>query len=496
MAPLEENAMIDLADMILFHAEASPEKPALVTGEVILTYRMLGRGMVSAARRLRQTGLKPGDCVAVSIASAIAHITLICALHQAGIASVSLAPDQVKLLDDLVVDAVLADTPRAHDRVRTIAVDESWFNDRTVDLKGPFTTAFRDDDPCRFILSSGTTGHPKIIGLTYRVVRDRLVQKLVRISTPSWDRMLCMPGLSTGFGWSFIITALWLGRTACFTDATTARQAILSHQAELLVGSTHQVTGIVAAQEERFLRLDSLRSVHIGGSIVYTPLLARIRMLVCPNVFCAYGSTEGNTIAYVPADPIFGMERVVGIVAPWVEMQVFNGDKKIEDYGCEGEIRLRAEGRGYRYQKVAPGRYEKDQDEWFYPGDRGILYRNGLLAVTGRLNEIINRGGEKVAPDEIEERIKQHPLVADAAAVGVPDNLGIEQIWVAVVTRDGRELDMRKMLEYCRERLPLYVPDRVFQVAAIPRNHLGKISRITLSEELKVKERDLELTVR
>ena len=328
------------------------------------------------------------------------------------------------------------------------------------------------------------------------MVQDRLVQKLVRISTPSWDRMLCMPGLSTGFGWSFIITALWLGRTACFTDATTARQAILSHQAELLVGSTHQITGIVAAQEERFLRLDSLRSVHIGGSIVYTPLLARIRMLVCSNVFCAYGSTEGNTIAYVPADPIFGMERVVGIVAPWVEMQVFNGDNKIEDYGCEGEIRLRAEGRGYRFQKVAPGRYEKDQDEWFYPGDRGILYRNGLLAITGRLNEIINRGGEKVAPDEIEERIKQHPLVADAAVVGMLDNIGIEQIWVAVVTRDGRELDMRKMLEYCRQALPLYVPDRVFQVAAIPRNHLGKVSRVTLSEELKAKERDLELTVR
>jgi acyl-coenzyme A synthetase/AMP-(fatty) acid ligase len=289
---------------------------------------------------------------------------------------------------------------------------------------------------------------------------------------------------------------LWLGRTICFTADTTAREAILTNQAEVLVASTHQITALVQGQERQFFRFDSLRAVHIGGSIAYAPLQARIRMLICPNLFCGYGSTEGGTVAYTPAEAIFGMDRTVGIVAPWIEAEVITDPDKVEDYGHEGQLRLRALGQGYRYTKVAPDRYEVDRSEWFYPGDRGVLYRNGLLAIIGRVNEIINRGGMKVAPDEIEEAIKKHQTVADAAAVGMLDNVGIEQIWVAVVSRDGGEIDIRHMFDYCREAMPLYVPDRIFQVKSIPRNQLGKVARVTLAEELKSKEGDLALTLR
>jgi acyl-CoA synthetase (AMP-forming)/AMP-acid ligase II len=126
----------------------------------------------------------------------------------------------------------------------------------------------------------------------------------------------------------------------------------------------------------------------------------------------------------------------------------------------------------------------------------GRLYRNGLLAILGRVNEIINRGGTKVAPDEIEEAIRQHEAISDAAAVGMLDNVGIEQIWVAVVSRDGSELDVGKMYGYCRAALPQYVPDRIFQVRAIPRNQLGKVSRVELAEHLRSLESDLVLTLR
>ena len=83
-------------------------------------------------------------------------------------------------------------------------------------------------------------------------------------------------------------------------------------------------------------------------------------------------------------------------------LEVVNGDHNVADYGQEGEVRLRALGRGYRRRKVSPTQYEIEDSPWFYPGDQGILYRNGLLAITGRVNEIINRGGLKVAPDAID----------------------------------------------------------------------------------------------
>jgi acyl-CoA synthetase (AMP-forming)/AMP-acid ligase II len=101
-----------------------------------------------------------------------------------------------------------------------------------------------------------------------------------------------------------------------------------------------------------------------------------------------------------------------------------------------------------------------------------------------------------VAPDEIEEAIKQHQAISDAAAVGMLDNVGIEQIWVAVVSRDGGELDITKMFDYCREALPQSVPDRIFQVREIPRNQLGKVARVELAEKLRSLESDLVLTLR
>lgn len=489
--------MIDLVDMIFFHADAAPEKPAVITGDAILTYAMLRRGILSAEKRLRQHGLQAGACVALSGMAAIGHVTLICALHRAAIASVSVDDPQLSLRDDLVVDAHLTPAPGSQASVRTIAVDDSWFTDSNVDLGGAAAACAHDDGGlCRFILSSGTTGRAKIIGLSFGAVRERLISYAVRVSTPSWDRVVCMPGLSTNYGYSFAITTLWLGRTICFTFDTTARQAILTNQAELLVASTHQITALVKEQEAQFFRLDSLRAVHIGGSVAYAPLQARIRMLICPNLYCGYGSTEGGTVAYSPAEAIFGMDRTVGIVAPWIEVEVFTESDKVEDYGREGQIRLRALGQGYRYTRVAPAANEADKSEWFYPGDQGVLYRNGLLAITGRINEIINRGGTKVAPDQIEEDIKKHPSVLDAAAVGMLDNVGVEQIWVAVVSRDGSELDITKMFDHCRAVLPFYVPDRIFQVPSIPRNQLGKVSRVTLSEQLRSRESDLVLTLR
>jgi acyl-coenzyme A synthetase/AMP-(fatty) acid ligase len=488
--------VIDLVEMIFFHADANPDKPAIIISEATLTYAMLRKGILSVERQLRSYGLKAGDRVAVSIVNAIGHMTLICALHRAGITSVSVDPPQIEFLDDMVIDAVLTNAPVSGTPIRMIPVDESWFNGELPAAIERYSQPREGDQICRLIFSSGTTGRPKIIALTFEAVQERLISYSIRMSTPSWDRLVCMPGLSTNYGYCFAITTLWLGRTICFAYDATARQLILAHQAEMLVASTHQITDIVKGQEEGFLRLETLRSIHIGGAVAYAPLNARIRLMVCNLLYCGYGSTEGGTVAYAPAESVYGMDRAVGIVAPWIEIQVFDDDKNVVDYGKPGEIRLRALGQGYRYTKTSPTEYQVDQTEWFYPGDQGMVFRNGMLAVTGRINEIINRGGTKVSPETIEEALKKHPKVEDVAVVGMLDEIGIEQIWVAVRSRGGEEIDIGNMFDFCREATPMHIPDRIFQVKDIPRNRLGKISRETLKDELKTQEKNMALTVR
>jgi acyl-coenzyme A synthetase/AMP-(fatty) acid ligase len=492
-----DRPMSDFADMIFFHADASPDKPAVITGETVLTYRKLRQGILSAQRQLQRHGLKAGDRVAIHVMNAVGHVTLICALYRSGITSVSLEAMQTDLIDDLAVDAVLTNLPEVKGASRIVAVDESWFAEKAADEAIPNSALLRDEKaPCRLILSSGTTGKPKIISLSFDAVRERLYTYAIRASNPGWDRLLCMLGISTNFGFSFTVTALWLGRTICYPFEANPRQIILAHQIDLLVASTHQIASMVSYQEETFVKLDSLRAVHIGGAVAYAPLQARIRMLICGTLYCGYGSTEGGTVAYVPAESVYGMDRAVGVAVPWADIEVFDERKSAVPRGEEGEIRLRALGQGHRYRKNAAGQAEIDEAEWFYPGDRGVLYQNGLLAITGRVNEMINRGGTKVSPDEIEEGVKKYALVADAAAVGVLDDIGIEQIWLAVVTRNGAELEIKKIYDYCREQMPVFVPDRIFQVASIPRNQLGKVSRVPLTEQLKALEKNLAATHR
>lgn len=489
--------MSDLLETIAFHAKARPEAPAIITGDAILTYGTLWQGILSVQGRLRQSGLKAGDHVAISVASAIGHLTLTCALYRSGMSSVALEPGQLEYAADLAAAALLTNDATAKAPLRTIIVEDDWFNDKDVDPSLPNAALACDENSlCRLVFSSGTTGKPKMIGLSFAAVAERLISYSIRVSTPSWQTLVCTLGLSTNYGFSFAMTTLWLGRTFCAALDLNARSLILAHQAEVLVASTHQISALVQMQENAPHRLDSLRSVHIGGSVAYAPLQARIRMQLCSNVYCGYGSTEGGTVAYVPAELIFGMDRAVGITVPWVTMEVVDEQHNPQDYGKTGQMRLKALGQGFRYGKAPDGGYEVDGSEWFYPGDMATLFRNGLLTINGRVNEMINRGGLKVAPETVEEEIKKHPDVADAAAVGVLDEIGIEQIWVGIVTRSGGETDIRKMFDYCREQMPLYVPDRIFQVPSIPRNQLGKVSRVPLTEQLKTLEKNLALTLR
>jgi acyl-CoA synthetase (AMP-forming)/AMP-acid ligase II len=489
--------VIDFVDMIFFHATANPEKPAIITSEATLTYGMLRRGILSVEQQLRAQGLKADDRVGVHILNAIGHVTLICALHRAGMVSVSLDAPQKEFLNDGIIDALLTNQPMGGTAARMIVVDESWFNGEPPSAAGANLAQRADPQrTCRLILSSGTTGTPKVIALSNQAVQERLISYSIRTSTPSWDRIVCTPGLSTNYGYSFTITTLWLGRTICFAFDNSARLLTLSHRAEVLVASTHQIAEIVKAQEGDFRRLDSLRSIHIGGSVAYAPLIARIRMLVSNLLYCGYGSTEGGTVAYTPSELVYGMDRAVGITAPWIEIEVIDDQKKPLEYGQEGEVRLRALGQGHRYVKSESGSYQVEDNDWFYPGDEGIVFRNGMLVIKGRSNEIINRGGTKVAPDAIEEIIKKHPSIGDAAVVGVLDAIGIEQIWMAVVPRDGSEIEVSKLYEYYRGATSQYVPDRIFQVKQIPRNRLGKVSRETLREDLKKLEENSALTLR
>jgi acyl-CoA synthetase (AMP-forming)/AMP-acid ligase II len=148
--------------------------------------------------------------------------------------------------------------------------------------------------------------------------------------------------------------------------------------------------------------------------------------------------------------------------------------------GRRGEVVVRGPTVIASYERDADATARSFIGEWFKTGDEGSLDADGYLTLVGRRSELINRGGEKIAPREIDELLLEHPAVAEAVCFGVPHDLWGQEVHAAVVA--GRTLSEADLLAFCRERLSAFkCPKRIHLVDAIPRTATGKIQRRLLS---------------
>ena len=166
-----------------------------------------------------------------------------------------------------------------------------------------------------------------------------------------------------------------------------------------------------------------------------------------------------------------GIEGATGFVIPGETIEIVDQNGNALPPGEEGTVRIKAEHID-RYFVPTPDDDKIFKAGYFYPGDVGRVLPDGILVITGRTDEIINRGGDKAAPELIEEVIRKLPEISDAAVFAVP---GTDQIWAAVVCRGKLRPDA--VLEECRKKLAGMAPNRLIELERIPRNDMGKIIR-------------------
>jgi long-chain acyl-CoA synthetase len=198
-----------------------------------------------------------------------------------------------------------------------------------------------------------------------------------------------------------------------------------------------------------------------------------------------YGTTETST--YIATNGPSG-ERVLGscgLPLPGLAVRLVTSSGKDVPVGQEGELIVRGPNimRGYHNKPEETARALRDG--WYYTGDLAKSDENGFLTLTGRLKELINRGGQKIAPGEIEEVVQKHELVFDCAVVGMPHEHLEEVPVVFVQPRAGATIDVESIQQLCRAHLSAYkVPHFVRLVAEIPRSESGKILRHKLKKSL------------
>ena len=188
---------VSFIDAILFHASKAPSNPAIGLENGVLTYGQLADAIFSATARCEKAGLRPGSLVGLIVADPVWHICLIAALYRLGVASVSIAAEEVAIFSDGDLVAVLHDGPKSQDsRRRAMLIEPDWFTLRSPVVRN-VESAFRAQDLCRIALSSGTTGQPKPIAFSSDTIWHRLVTYSFRGGFASSERYFaarnCVP---------------------------------------------------------------------------------------------------------------------------------------------------------------------------------------------------------------------------------------------------------------------------------------------------------------
>lgn len=347
------------------------------------------------------------------------------------------------------------------------------------------------DDVAIVLFTSGTTAKPKAVELSHGNLTSYITGTVEFASADAADAaLICVPPYHIA-GVNAAMSNLYAGRKMVYLTNFDADQWIRLVSKEQVTNATVVPTmlgHIVTALEMRPAELPSLRNLAYGGSKVGLPLVRKALQLMPSVGFVnAYGLTEtSSTIAVLTPDDhrrshghvdVAVARRLgsVGRPVPGIEVQIRAEDGTVLGPGESGELYVRGEQVSGKYTGIGS---VLDEHGWFPTKDIATLDDDGYLFITGRSDDTIIRGGENIAPAELEDVLVEHPHVHEVAVVGVPDPQWGQTIVAVVVPAPGADPDPDELREHVRKQLRgSRTPDRVVFRAELPTNATGKVLR-------------------
>ena len=367
-------------------------------------------------------------------------------------------------------------------------------------------TRFADPDSVAVVLfTSGTTSSPKAVELTHNNLTSYITGTVQVDSADMSDAaLICVPPYHIA-GVSASLSNLYAGRKMVYLTKFDAQEWINLVGAEGVASATvvptmlDRIVGVLQDEAEQSPLLPTLRTLAYGGSKVAAPLVRKaLSLLPAVGFVNAYGLTEtSSTIAVLtPDDHRVALAATddavarrlgsVGQPVPSIEVQIRAEDGTVLDAGESGELFVRGEQVSGRYTGIGS---VLDAEGWFPTKDVAMLDDEGYLFIGGRSDAII-RGGENIAPAEIEDVLVEHPHVRNCAVVGADDPQWGQIIVAVVVPAPGTEPDSDELRAHVRAQLRgSRTPDRVVFRDELPTNATGKILRRELVDELNAEKR-------
>ena len=341
----------------------------------------------------------------------------------------------------------------------------------------------RAADLCYALRSSGTTGVPTVTAVSHAVAAARLANLARALALTADDRCLVVTPLQHSTGLGTTLAALAAGGSAwCAPGFDPARLFawLRTSQATWLAMSPAMLAAALAARDAGGVDVGGhrLRFVRSGNAPLPAELARAAEDCFGVPVVQAYGTTETGLVTCQRLPPALRKPGSSGVSAG-ARLAILGPDGEIQATGSEGEIAVSGPSIPPARLRSA-GTASPDGARWLRTGDRGYVDDEGCLFVVGRTSEFVNVGGRKVAPDEVEQALRRHPDVADAAAFGLPDERLGERVAALVVPRAATTaVALRRWL---LPRLsPHKLPGSIGFATAIPRDALGKVQRSTLA---------------
>ena len=477
---------------------APPENTAVILPEngIRISYKGLREQVMTMADALAAAGIGRGDRVATCMPNGLPAIVTFLAATIAGTAA-PLNPlyrhDEFAFyLEDTAAKLLLcppegADDARAAAKDRSVPVysvdiDEKGFV-RLLGTPGNGRKAHSPsaEDVALVLHTSGSTGRPKRVPIRHGNVgaSARNIQETYAL-TPNDVTMCVMPlfhvhglvasVLSTFLSGGTVVVPAKFSPLSFWRFVRDSRATWYS-----AVPTIHQLL-LTRAGENRPEGAENLRFIRSCSAALPPEMMEKIEHTFGAPVLEAYGMTEAtHQMCSNPQPPA---ARKAGSVGPGtgVQVNIMDDAGNLLPQGQRGEVVIQGPNVVKEYENNPEANAKSFTKGWFRTGDQGYLDQDSYLVLTGRIKELINRGGEKIAPREIDEVLLAHPSVAEAVAFGVPHKTWGEEVEAAVVLRAPEK--EAAILAYCREKLSDFkCPKKVHIVEKIPRTATGKIQR-------------------
>jgi acyl-CoA synthetase (AMP-forming)/AMP-acid ligase II len=347
------------------------------------------------------------------------------------------------------------------------------------------------DDVALVLHTSGTTSRPKIVPLAQKNICASAANIRATLSLTKDDvGLIVMPLFHIHGLMAALSSALSAGGTVFCTPGFNALKffAWLDEAKPTwytAVPTMHQALLLRAPKNAEIVAASRLRFIRSSSSAMPPTVLAELERVFRAPLVEAYGMTEAShQMASNPLPPRARKPGTVGLAAG-PEVRVADPLGKTVATGERGEIVIRGGNVTAGYENNPAANESGFIDGWFRTGDVGTMDDEGYLSIVGRLKEIINRGGEKISPREVDEIIMQHPAVHQCVAFAIPHDMLGEEVGAAIVLREGHSADDKELRAFAAVRLADYkVPKKILIVKEIPVGPTGKLQRIGLAAKL------------